>query len=121
MPDKSHKIAAKQAELARKKRKHFEPRHPTSETIQANSVTQLAGTETSAVATATPVPEEVRARPSLMSSYKAVSTQPDSSKKPAARNLPMAQAEYFGADIRRILITMGICIAILIGLTFVLR
>ncbi len=114
----SHKIASRQAELARKKRKHHEA-HTAAEALQSNvSAQSEAGTAMAAPAN---VPDEVRARPSLMSSYKAVSTQPSPTRATVTRNVPTAQAEYFSTDIRRLMVTIGICSVILVVLTFVLR
>ncbi|MSQ31898.1 MAG: hypothetical protein EXR59_01485 [Dehalococcoidia bacterium] len=110
----SHRIASRQAELARKKRKHHDA-HPEGEALQAS-----AGTTSEPTVATAPVPEEVRARPSLMSSYRAVST-PDSAKKTTVRSISTAQAEYFSADIRRLLVTISICAVLLVILTFVLR
>ncbi len=113
----SHKIASRQAELARKKRKHHEPNRP--EELQANAATTEAG----AVTAPPQVPDEVRARPSLMSSYRAVSTQPEAARKTSTNRSAAAstQTEYFSADIRRLMVTIAISLALLAGLTFALR
>jgi hypothetical protein len=124
MPDRSHKIAAKQAELARRKHRHHEQQAPGQQAAHDHEAvtdgTHHLGASGGAVGTTEQ--EAPHTKPSLLSSYQAISGQADASQRNRPRgSQAQTQAEFFASDLRRLSLTLGFCLAILIALTFVLR
>ncbi len=116
MPKKSHRVAAKQAELQHKKRRGrpnvYVPPVGVPSTVTKETATQAqiaSSAETESIAP-TPRPE---------------GTTPQAPVATTARGRAIASSlssyTYVAKELRRIAIVSGLISAILVGLTFVLR
>ena len=125
MPDRAHKIAARQAELARKKHRHHEQQAVQELAEAPKELTNTASGQTEHMVTSSSTQDaEAGSKPSLLSSMRKVSSQHGSSPYIANRTMRdqgSTQADYFVSDLRRILLLVLLIIVILIALNFVIK
>ena len=124
MPDRAHKIAARQAELARKKHRRYEHAVQTQEDTlrESDSTTATQQSEQQPIASSGGPGAVPGSKPSLLSSMRKVSSQTGaypSAKGP--RGQSYTQADYFISDLRRILLLISFIMAILIALNFIIK
>ena len=139
MPKKSHRVAAKQAELQHKKRRGrpnvYVPPVGVPSTVTKETATQAqiaSSAETESIAP-TPRPEGT-AQAQIASSAETESIAPTPRPEGTTPQAPVATTArgraiasslssytYVAKELRRIAIVSGLISAILVGLTFVLR
>lgn len=114
MPKRAHRVASRQAQLSKRRKKQRAQDLPTPRPESAPKVTE--GIKTQAAAPATPAPTPARA----------TAPKPAEASKPPARTASVAipldkQHGYVIAELRKIGILTAIIVAVLIALFFVLR
>ena len=123
MPSKGRKAASRQAQLNRKKRRSKNPRQPEfeaapvmSQTAVETAVAEPEIEEPATVEESTPQPEvTTRPTPRERSTRRRGGT-----RGAAAEQTPLVY-QYLGKEIRQIGMITSLIVAILVGLTFVLR
>lgn len=123
MPSKGRKAASRQAQLNRKKRRSKNPRQPEFEAapVMSRTAVETAVAETeidelAAVEDSTPQPEAAtRPAPRVRSTRRR-----GGSRSAAEEQTPLVY-QYLSREIRQIGIITSLIVAILVGLTFVLR
>lgn len=123
MPSKGRKTASRQAQLNRKKRRSKNPRQPEfeaapvmSRTAVETAVAEPEIDEPDAVEDSTPQPEAAtRPAPRVRSTRRR-----GGSRSAAEEQTPLVY-QYLSREIRQIGIITSLIVAILVGLTFVLR
>ncbi|MCH7624518.1 MAG: hypothetical protein IIC83_01205 [Chloroflexi bacterium] len=123
MPSKGRKAASRQAQLNRKKRRSKNPRQPEfeaapvmSRTAVETAVAEPEIDEPDAVEDSTPQPEAAtRPAPRVRSTRRR-----GGSRSAAEEQTPLVY-QYLSREIRQIGIITSLIVAILVGLTFVLR
>ena len=123
MPSKGRKTASRQAQLNRKKRRSKNPRQPEFEAAPVMSrpavetaVAEPEIDEPDAVEDSTPPPEAAtRPAPRVRSTRRR-----GGSRSAAEEQTPLVY-QYLSREIRQIGIITSLIVAILVGLTFVLR
>ncbi|MCH7652994.1 MAG: hypothetical protein IIB14_04890 [Chloroflexi bacterium] len=123
MPSKGRKAASRQAQLNRKKRRSKNPRQPEfeaapvmSRTAVETAVAEPEIDELAAVEDSTPQPEAAtRPAPRVRSTRRR-----GGSRSAAEEQTPLVY-QYLSREIRQIGIITSLIVAILVGLTFVLR
>ena len=124
MPSKGRKAASRQAQLNRKKRRGKGPRQPefqaapvmsqtAVETVVAEPETEVPAT--SGDSTPQPQPEAAPQTPRVRSARRR------GAQRGAAEDSTPMVYQYLGREIRQIGIITSLIVAILVGLTFVLR
>ncbi len=121
MPGKAHRVASRQAELSRKKRR-AKGRPQAAESVQAapGPATQAATTVIEPEAEARPAKPQPQPQPSQAQQ---APEAPQPARRPRRRVMAeqASSSNFVGAELRRIGVIAALMLAIIVALSFVLR